>query len=468
MNDLPIDSEIFRDAISTVDKSGRRVWVNPKKPKGPFTRYRSILSAFLLLFLFSGPFIRINGHPLMLINIPERKFILMGIFFGSQDTFLLALFMITGILFITLFTVIYGRLFCGWICPQTIFMEQVFRRIEYWIEGDYTRQKALRKMPWNAEKIGKRLLKHGISILIAFLIANTFLAYIIGSEKLYRYITHGPAENAGVFIALWIFTGVFYFVFAYLREQVCIIVCPYGRLQGVLLDNKSIVVAYDSKRGELRGNPKKNAGNPELGDCIDCGQCVNVCPTGIDIRNGTQLECIGCTACIDACDDIMTKIKKPKGLVRYASIENILSGKKFTFSPRMIGYTAVLLIMMGVVFALLFTRDPMRVAVLRAPGTTFQTDAEGNISNLYNIKFSSRTFHDFSPEVRLLSPKEGKITRIGSAPLLKGGDVAQSTILITLPEAQITGLKVPVRIGVFKEGKLVEATETTFFGPVKK
>lgn len=467
MSDVIIDSEEFRDAISTVDQRGKRVWVNPKKPKGRFTNYRTALSAVLLLLLFAGPFLRINGHPLMLINIPERKFILMGVFFGSQDTFLLTLSMITGIIFIALFTVIYGRLFCGWVCPQTIFMEQVFRRIEYWIEGDYTRQKALNKAPWNSEKIGKRLLKHVIFFLVSFLISNTFLAYIIGTDKLYKYITDGPFANIGVLAALLIFTGVFYFVFSYLREQVCIIVCPYGRMQGVLLDDKSVVVAYDHVRGEKRGNPKKNKNNEQLGDCIDCGQCVNVCPTGIDIRNGTQLECVGCTACIDACDDIMVKIKKPKGLVRYASMENIVQGKKFKLNARVIAYSSILVILVSVVTTLLLTRSPMRVAILRAPGSTYQTEPNGNISNIYTIKFSSRIFDDFTPEVRLLKP-EGKLTLIGSMHELKGGDIGQATVLVTLEKEQIQGIKVPITLGVFKDNELIEESEITFFGPVNK
>jgi cytochrome c oxidase accessory protein FixG len=467
MDDVIIDSEEFRDAISTVDKRGKRIWVNPKKPKGKFTNYRTALSAVLLLLLFAGPFLRINGHPLMLINIPERKFIIMGVFFGSQDTFLLALSMITGIIFIALFTVIYGRLFCGWVCPQTIFMEQVFRRIEYWIEGDYTRQKALNKAPWNSEKISKRLLKHVIFFLVSFLISNTFLAYIIGTDKLYRYISEGPFANLGVFVALLIFTGIFYFVFSYLREQVCIIVCPYGRMQGVLLDNKSMVVAYDFVRGEKRGNPKKNKNNEPLGDCVDCGQCVNVCPTGIDIRYGTQLECVGCTACIDACDEIMEKIKRPKGLVRYASMENILKGEKFKLNARIIAYSSILVILVSVVTTLLLTRSPMRVAILRAPGSTYQTEADGDISNIYTIKFSSRIFDDFTPEVRLLKP-EGKLKVIGSMHELKGGDVGQATVLVTLEKEKIQGIKVPITLGVFKDNKLIEKSEITFFGPINK
>lgn len=462
-----IDTEEFRDAISTVDRRGKRVWVNPKKPKGRFTRYRTGLSVLLLLLLFGTPFLRIHGHPFMLFNIPERKFILFGFFFGSQDTFLFALFMLAGIISIALFTVIWGRLFCGWICPQTIFMEHVFRRIEYRIEGDYTRQKALLNGPWNGEKIGKRTLKYGVFLLISFLIANTFLAYIVGTDELYTYITHGPAQNAGLFVALCIFTLVFFFVFAWMREQVCIIVCPYGRMQGVLLDRKSMVVAYDHKRGEMRGNPKKNKNNPALGDCIDCGQCVNVCPTGIDIRNGTQLECIGCTACIDACDGIMDRIGKPRGLVRYASAENIEQGKKFRFDLRMRAYTAVLTVIVAAIVVLLATRSPLRVSLLRVSGSTFQTQPDGRISNLYQVKFSSRVFADFAPELRLLHP-EGELKIIGSLPTVPGGGTAQTTLLLLLDPQQLKGLKEDVTIGIFKDGEKMEEVHTTFLGPIKK
>ena len=467
MKDNTVDSEDFRDVISTVDQRGKRVWVNPKMSKGRFTNYRNIVYSLLLLLLFSGPFIRINGHPFMLFNLPERKFIIAGVFFGSQDTFLFALFMLAGIISIALFTVIFGRLFCGWVCPQTVFMEHVFRRIEYWIEGDYTRQKALKNAPWNSEKIFKKTLKNMVFIAMAFLIANTFLAYVVGTEVLYTYITHGPGKNTGLFIALCIFTLVFYFVFAWMREQVCIIICPYGRMQSVLLDRKSIVVAYDFKRGEKRGNPKKNKENPYLGDCIDCHQCVNVCPTGIDIRNGTQLECIGCTACIDACDGIMDKINKPRGLVRYASVENIEQKKKFKFDLRMIAYSSMLAIITTVISVLLITREPIKINVLRVSGTTFQTQPDGKISNLYQVKFSSRIFHDFTPELRLIQPK-GKLEIIGSAPVVKGGEVTQLTMLILLDQKQIHGLKEPVKIGVYNGGKKLTEVKTTFFGPVDK
>ncbi|MEX2379621.1 MAG: 4Fe-4S binding protein, partial [Vicingaceae bacterium] len=248
----------FRDSIGTVDEEGKRKWVYPKKPKGPFHKARTWVSIFLLTLLFAGPFLRINGQPILLLDVLERKFVIFGQVFWPQDFYIFVLIMLVGVLFIVLFTVVFGRLFCGWICPQTIFMEMVFRKVEYWIEGDFKHQKRLNDGPWNAEKVRKKVLKHGIFFLISFIISNTFLAYIIGSDALIEIITDNPMNHLGGLASILIFTGVFYWVFAWFREQVCIVACPYGRLQSVMLDRNSIVVAYDYIRGEIRGKFKKN------------------------------------------------------------------------------------------------------------------------------------------------------------------------------------------------------------------
>lgn len=336
------NNENFRDSIGTITDEGKRAWIYPKKPSGKFYERRKIVSYFLLAFLFSAPFIKVNGNQFLMFNVLERRFNIFGFPFWPQDFHLFVISMIIGVVFVTLFTVGFGRIFCGWICPQTIFMEMVFRRIEYWIDGDRNKQRKLDKQKWDAEKIRKRLLKWIVFLIISFLIANIFLAYLIGSDKLLRYIIDGPQEHLGTLFPLLIFTAVFYFVFAWFREQVCIIACPYGRLQGVLLDNKSVVVAYDHKRGEGENGRKKFRKNEDRtvlghGDCIDCLQCVHVCPTGIDIRNGTQLECVNCTACIDECDHIMESINLPKGLIRYASEDEIEKKETFKLTSRMKG-----------------------------------------------------------------------------------------------------------------------------------
>lgn len=296
------DDQSFRDHIGTITEDGKRNHLHPKKVKGRFTTYRRGVAWFLLALLFGLPWLSIQGLPVIQLDVVHRRFVLFGQVFWPQDFYLLMLTMLLGVLAVVVFTVAYGRIFCGWICPQTIFMEHVFRRIEYWIDGDRNAQIKLRQSPWTWEKIQKRLLKNGIFLVISFAIANTFLMYFIQSKGWLTIVTDGPAAHPGGFAGIWIFTGVFFFVFSWFREQVCLIVCPYGRLQGVLLDRNSIVIAYDRIRGELRGRFRKNEDRTAAGkgDCIDCELCVAVCPTGIDIRNGTQLECTNCTACIDA------------------------------------------------------------------------------------------------------------------------------------------------------------------------
>nr|MBC8478866.1 cytochrome c oxidase accessory protein CcoG [FCB group bacterium] len=358
------DTGAYRNKISTVDESGKRVWVYPKKPKGKFYTYRSLVSLFLLAVLFAGPFIMVNGQPILLLNILERKFFIFGTVFWPQDFHLFGLAIITLVVFIVLFTVVFGRIFCGWACPQTIFMEMVFRRIEYWIEGDANEQRKLNSSPMSSGKFFKKSLKHIIFYAIAFLIGNTFLAYIIGKDEVFRIISEPPAQHLAGLVAMIIFSFLFYGVFAWFREQVCTLVCPYGRLQGVLLDQNSIVVHYDFKRGEPRGKGKR-AEASELGDCIDCFQCVEVCPTGIDIRNGTQLECVNCTACMDACDTIMDKVKKPHGLIRYSSYNAIQDGLKKIATPRALGYTGILFALLIFITVLLANRNPIETTVLR-------------------------------------------------------------------------------------------------------
>src|SRR5690554_422454 len=422
------DTESFRDSIATVDEDGKRKWVYPKKPKGKFTTARGWVSIFLLVFLFGAPFLKINGQPFLLFNLLERKFIIFGKAFWPQDFYLFGLGMIILVLFIALFTVVYGRLFCGWVCPQTIFMENVFRRVEYFIEGDWKQQMKLNKEPWNQKKILKKTSKHVIFFAISFIIANTFLAYIIGIDELIDIITSPVSEHVGGLASLTVFSGVFYGVFAFMREQVCTTVCPYGRLQGVLLDRQSIVVAYDHVRGEPRGKFRKNEDRDAVnkGDCIDCLQCVNVCPTGIDIRNGTQLECVNCTACIDACDEMMVAVNLPTGLIRYTSEEQIETRKPFRFSTRGKAYSALLVVLMGVMVALLVTRSAVELSVLRTPGMLYQQNEDGSISNLYNYKVINKTNQDMN--LSFVPADEGfEIKMVGQVQTLQEQEIGRAS-----------------------------------------
>ena len=461
----------FRDTIGTLNTEGKRAWVFPKKPRGKWYDYRKYVSYILLVFLFLAPFIKIDGNQFLMFNVLERRFNIFGTPFWPQDFHIFVIMMVMGVVFIILFTVAFGRLFCGWICPQTIFMEMVFRRIEYWIEGDRGKQIRLSKLPWNAEKIKKKLLKWTVFFIISFLIANVFLAYLIGSDKLFGYMSDGPLKHQSTLVSLLIFTGVFYFIFAWFREQVCIIVCPYGRLQGVLLDNKSIVVAYDHKRGEKevgRAKFKKNEvrSTTGKGDCIDCFACVHVCPTGIDIRNGTQLECINCTACIDACDHMMEAVNLPKGLIRYDSEDAIEKKEKFSFTPRLKGYTAVLTIVTAVLIGMLFLRNDVEAQLLRLPGELYEHKGNNIISNVYTYKILNKTVNDIN-EVRfeLLSYKGAiKLVSHNHFSIEKQG-LAEGTLFIEINAAALTGDKDRLKISVYSGERLIETITTTFLGP---
>lgn len=461
----------FRDSIGTIKEDGKRKWIFPKKPKGSYYTGRTWFSLLLLALLFSGPFIKIDGRPLLLFNILERKFIILGQVFWPQDFYIFVLVMLAFVLFVVLFTVVFGRLFCGWACPQTIFMEMVFRKIEYWIEGDYKQQQKLDKQKWDAEKIRKKTLKHSIFFAISFLIANTFLAYIIGIEELFTIITDSPLNHIGGLLSILLFTGVFYWVFSWFREQVCLVACPYGRLQGVMLDRNSIVVAYDYIRGEMRGKFRKNENREETnkGDCIDCNQCVDVCPTGIDIRNGTQLECINCTACIDACDHMMEGVGLPKGLIRYESEEGIVNKKHNTFSVRTVAYSIVLTLLLGVIGTLLLYRTDVDATILKATGQEYQKRENGFISNMYNYKIINKTFEEIEGEIRLLD-HEGTIEFIGNGgTTIPSESLAEGTFFLVMNMNQLTERNTTLKLGVFdKNGELLDEVKTSFLAPVKR
>ncbi|WP_028283029.1 cytochrome c oxidase accessory protein CcoG [Olleya marilimosa] len=466
------DNESFRDSIATINEDGKRAWVFPKKPSGKFYDYRKIVSYILLVFLFAAPFVKINGNQFLLFNVLERRFNIFGFPFWPQDFHLFVISMIIGVIFITVFTVAFGRIFCGWICPQTIFLEMVFRRIEYWIDGDRGAQMKLKRTKWTPEKIRKRVLKHTIFIIISFLIANVFLAYLIGSDKLLNYVTEGPIKHLGTLFPLLIFTGLFYFVFSWFREQVCIIACPYGRLQGVLLDNKSIIVAYDHKRGEGENGRKKFRKNEDRaalghGDCIDCMQCVHVCPTGIDIRNGTQLECVNCTACIDECDDIMEKVGLPKGLIRYASEDNIEKKEPFKFTLRLKAYIVVLFILIGVLIAMLQLRNDVEARVLRLPGQLFEHKADNIISNVFTYKLVNKTTKEINDVNFKLKKFKGTIKLVSTDKsfVVPAQGLAEGTLFIELNQSLIKGDKTKLTIEVYSGKKLIETTTVNFLGP---
>lgn len=460
----------FRDHLPTAEKNGKRKWVYPKKVSGPWFKRRTWFSWFLLAVMFVGPVVKINGNPLLMINVVERKFSILGQIFWPQDMIIFTVAMLVFLASIIVFTTAFGRLWCGWACPQTVLMEMLFRRIEHAIEGDARDQKALDRASWNRTKLFKKISKHFIFALLSLVISNWLLAYIIGYEDLLEIITDDPRQHLTGLGFMVAFTIVFYLIFARFREQACTFICPYGRFMSATLDENTMVVAYDYKRGEKRATLNRrvpfDARRAEgFGDCVNCRECVSVCPTGIDIRNGTQMECINCTACIDACDRVMTKIGRPAGLIRYASLNSIERGEKFRFTTRM-RWNGIVLTALVVLFGvLLFTRSELESTVLRAPGALFQVLPGNKISNLYTVKTINKSSCNLTIEFRLENfPADVKLMGASTFSAPKE-TIAQTSMLITADRDSLTSPKTKLRIAVFGDGKHMETINTVFIGP---
>lgn len=460
-----VDDETFRSRVSTVNKDGKRNWVHATQPSGKLYTIRKNLSYLYFAVFLIMPFIHIRGVQFLQFNVIQGRFSIFGKVFWPNDFFIFAVIFIIGVLLVTLFTVIYGRIFCGWVCPQTIFMEFLFRRIEWLIEGTPAQQRRLAKAPWNKEKILKKGFKHFVFFAVSFLIANVFLAYIIGSKELITKISQPISQNWGVLSGLLVFTFVFYFVFAYVRDIVCTTICPYGRLQGVMYDKETVQISYDYKRGEPRGKLKDKE-KLGLGDCIDCFQCVTVCPTGIDIRNGVQMECVGCTACIDACDNIMEKINLPKGLIRYASENEIQSGVKAPFTTRAKAYTAVLVVLFVFLIGLIITRQNIDTYIGRVKGHTYQVSTEGAVSNLFSAQVINKSREDLPVELRLIDG-EGEIKVIGHKDgiVLHKESINKITFFVEYPKGKYESGSSKIKIGIFEGDEAIQIVKANFLGP---
>jgi polyferredoxin len=443
------DFKDFRDHIATADETGRRKWVYARQPKGRFYQRRICVSWLLLGVMFAGPFVRINGNPLLMINIVERRFSILGRIFWPQDMALVAVALLLFFTGIMIFTAAYGRLWCGWVCPQTLLMEMVFRRIEYAIEGDAQAQRKLDAAPWTARKTFIKVFKHLIFFGLSFVISNLLLSYIIGSDALIKIITDSPSRHLAGLAYLLAFTGIFYAIFARFREQACTFICPYGRFQSTVVDENTVVVAYDHKRS----------------DCVHCDLCVAVCPTGIDIRDGIQMECVNCTACIDACDGVMKKVHRPPGLIRYASLNNIERGERFHITPRMCGYGGVLMVLISLFLFLVLTRSNVEATMLRAPGSLFQQLPNGDLINLYTLQLVNKTSQSLPVDLKLEN-SNGKLSIMGDPNLtVKGEQLAETSILIELPPGAVKSGTAKLEVGVYSNGKRVQTVHTSFIGP---
>jgi len=452
------------DTVTTINDDGSRYFVHPADVSGFWTRWRRV-AAFLLIAVYVAlPVVRINGNPAVFLDVMHRKFHLFGLTLMFQDLWLL-FFLITGTGF-TLFlvTAIIGRVWCGWACPQTVFLDHVFRRIERLIDGDALARRRLEDAPWTGGKVFRRVLKHGLFFLLAAAIAHLFLSYFVSLPALYGMMHRSPLENWGLFLFVFAVSALLYFDFAWFREQFCIVLCPYGRLQSALIDDNSIVVGYDEKRGEPRGK----AGTT-TGDCVDCRRCVQVCPTGIDIRQGLQLECIACEACIDACDDVMKRLDRKKGLIRHDSL-NALAGRPSRFlRPRLYLYLFFALAGASVFFFATRKIEPVVVSVLRLPGAPYIRD-ENTVRNNFLLRLANKRAAAHTYTITISSPQpnlrgDGATTKPVT---LAAGEEIQEPLILSVPDADFRG-NFDVKVQVLGEdGAVVSERRAPFLGPFRE
>lgn len=464
---LDAEHETFRNELASVAPDGRRRWIYARKPSGRFYRWRTRLSWFLLAFLLLAPFVRIGGLPLMMFNVIERKFVFFGLLFWPQDFYMVVLIALSVLVTLMLSTVTIGRVWCGWLCPQTIFMEMLFRKIEFAIDGSAEQQLRRDRGPWTGGRLARTAVKLAIFYVLSFVIANVFLAYIIGSDALWAIVTDPPSQHVAGLAAITIFSVVFFLVFARFREQACVLACPYGRVMSSLIDRHTVTVTYDVTRGEPRA---RLAGTQEArssrGDCIDCHQCVTVCPTGIDIRNGVQLECVNCTACIDACDHVMRRVGRPTGLIRLTSHEAVTEGRLRWLTVRSGAYAAVWLCLVTTVTWIVASRPALDVTTLRQPGTLFASLDAGRVGNFYNVQVFNRTGDTVAFEIRVVEPAGAVVTPLGLDFEVGPHAQLEGRMLVAVAQAALGARQsVPVRLEVRAGGDVIQHLSSAFIGP---
>ena len=392
--------ELPKERLATTDQSGRRVYLYPAAVNGLYRKRKKWVHGFLLLLFLILPWIHIGGRQLLLLDVARREFFFFGLHFRAHDAPMLVFLFLAFAFLIGLISAIWGRIWCGWACPQTVFIEALFRRIEVFIEGSHRERKALDEGPWTSEKIRKKTIKWAAFTAISLITTHSFLAYFVGSQEMAHMILRPPSENWTSFLVIVFTTGIILLDFGWFREQFCVIMCPYGRFQSVMLDSNSLVVAYDTARGEPRRGTVE-AGKAQ-GDCVSCYRCVQVCPTGIDIRRGLQMECIACTACIDACNEVMEKTKRPKGLIRYTTLAELKGFTRLNLRPRTIAYSVLLLIAVGGLTFALGKKDFLEAAVLRAKDAPYQVipnEGGAMVTNHFRLEISNQTGK--SQEIRL-------------------------------------------------------------------
>ena len=467
--------EAPEEVLSTMTKEGKRRWIYPTPSTGRWQRWRLILGWFLVFLFIALPIIPINGYPAMLLDVVHREFALFGIVFYPTDTLLGLFFMVALTAAIFLFTALLGRVWCGWACPQTVYLEFVFRPIERLIEGKEHVRAKRDQGPLTWDKAWRKGLKYAIYLVISLVLAHTFVAYFAGWDELLVWMQRSPREHWGFFLTMAITTGLVLFNFAYFREQMCTIACPYARIQSVLLDPDSLIVSYDPTRGEPRSKRGKNVLRqeeqgliPALGDCIDCGACVRTCPTGIDIRNGLQMECIACTQCIDACDDIMDKIGKPRGLIRYTSERELEGGKTRILRPRTVLYS-IFIALIGAFLAIsLLSRGSYDINVARSVGEPFMELPDGRIANRLRFRVRNQQNHASSFVIEAVRPAGAEVTIVGASPItLDPQEMKRVEAWVVVPAEDFQGKNLDALFRLRFDDGVEEEASFTLLGPSK-
>ena len=420
--------------LPTLEGDGSRRWLYPRLSQGKWWRRRRYLAWFLIVFFVVLPHLRIGGKPVILLDVGSRKFVFGGHTFLPTDTLLLAFFLVGVLLSIVLATALAGRVWCGWACPQTVYMEFLFRPIDRLFQGTAGKGGTPKRQPtgWKA------VLRGLVYLILCAALAHTFLAYFVGTDRLAVWMTQSPFRHPSSFLVMAVTTGLMMFDFGYFREQLCLIACPYGRFQSAMLDNQSLIVAYDTRRGEPRkkGRHQENDG---AGDCVDCNQCVVVCPTGIDIRDGLQLECVNCTQCIDACDNVMDRVGRPQGLIRYSS-QDLLAGKpRSMLRWRTVAYPALLAgVAMGFL-AVLSTKYAFDAKVVRGRGNTYNSIAGGRVTNNFQLRLTNRSDDSRTYEISVIAPATVEVhTANDDALSLSGNESKLIPIVFEIPNQQFS------------------------------
>ncbi len=466
MGDPNIMNSPPEDVLSTLHADGRRRWMYPVPEKGPWWKRRFVVAWSLIIIFLAFPMVKIGGKPSIFLDLARREFTFFGLTLYPTDSFLLTLFLLTGFVFVLLFTTVAGRVWCGWACPQTVYMEFLYRPIERLIEGKETARRRRDEAPSSFDRTWRKTLKFTIFTVISAFLAHTFVAYFVSWDSLIHWMTGAPTEHWGYFVMMGITTALILFNFGYFREQMCTIACPYARIQSVLLDRDSLIVSYDEARGEKRGKRSKKAEISGLGDCVDCGACVRTCPTGIDIRDGLQMECITCTQCIDACDAIMIQVGKPVGLIRYTS-ENALQGSPAKLlRPRSILYVVVLAVVTTGFLWALSNRTPIDVNIGRVVGAPFTMLGEDKVMNRLRFRVQNRSGADASFEIEIDEPDEAEI-KIGGRKnfVIKNGESERVEAFVIVPKSEFHDGRVNARFKIENDRGESEDAVFTLIGP---